>query len=168
MPRSIVFLVFLVCIGIAGPSGAETAGRLDKFRASGRISIGFPDASPPFAFLDGDAKPVGYSVEICEHIARKLATALGLPELDVRFTPVMSATRIPLIDNGTIDLECGTASNLPERHRLVAFAPTTFVGADRAHRAQGGRGSTWTTSPRSAARRSRPRPAARRSAWSRG
>lgn len=120
-------LASLLLIGTTVPSRAEGPSRLDKIRSTGRIDLGFPDTSPPFAFLDGDAKPVGYSLEICEHVARKLKTALGLPKLDVRHTAVMSATRIPLINNGTIDLECGTASNLPERHRLVAFAPTTFV-----------------------------------------
>ncbi len=109
------------------PASAEGSGRLDRIRETGRITLGFPDASPPFAFLDGDAKPVGYTLEICEHVAQKLKAALGLKALDVRYTPVMSATRIPLIDNGTIDLECGTATNLPERHKLVSFAPTTFV-----------------------------------------
>ncbi|URD37062.1 amino acid ABC transporter substrate-binding protein [Methylobacterium tardum] len=115
----------LCCVGITAPVSAE--GRLDKIRSTGQISLGFPDASPPFGFLDQNAKPVGYSLEICEHVAEKLKTALGLTRIDIRHVPVMSATRIPLINNGTIDLECGTASNLPERHKLVSFAPTTFV-----------------------------------------
>lgn len=115
----------LCCVGITAPVSAE--GRLDKIRSTGQISLGFPDASPPFGFLDQNAKPVGYSLEICEHVAEKLKTAVGLTKIDIRRVPVMSATRIPLINNGTIDLECGTASNLPERHKLVSFAPTTFV-----------------------------------------
>ena len=115
----------LCCVGITAPVSAE--GRLDKIRSTGQISLGFPDASPPFGFLDQNAKPVGYSLEICEHVAEKLKTALGLTRIDIHHVPVMSATRIPLINNGTIDLECGTASNLPERHKLVSFAPTTFV-----------------------------------------
>jgi glutamate/aspartate transport system substrate-binding protein len=109
------------------PVQAEGGSRIDKIRETGRIDLGFPDASPPFAFLDGNAKPVGYTLEICEQVAQKLKAELGLKTLDVRYTPVMSATRIPLIGNGTIDLECGTATNLPERHKLVSFAPTTFV-----------------------------------------
>jgi glutamate/aspartate transport system substrate-binding protein len=124
--RTLPLLLATLCwAGLAAPSVAE--GRLDKIRATGQISLGFPDASPPFGFLDQNAKPVGYSLEICEHVAQKLKAALGLPRLEVRHVPVMSATRIPLINNGTIDLECGTASNLPERHKLVSFAPTTFV-----------------------------------------
>ncbi|MEL6060312.1 MULTISPECIES: transporter substrate-binding domain-containing protein [unclassified Methylobacterium] len=126
MSRTLSLIVAALCwAGLAAPSAAE--GRLDKIRANGQISLGFPDASPPFGFLDQNAKPVGYSLEICEHVAQKLKDVLGLPKLDIRHVPVMSATRIPLINNGTIDLECGTASNLPERHKLIAFAPTTFV-----------------------------------------
>ena len=110
-----------------GPAMADGPGRLETIRDGRRITLGFPDASPPFAFLDGEGKPVGYSVEICEHVASRLKAALGLPSLDVRHVPVTSATRIPLVNNGAIDLECGTASNLAERHSLVSFAPTTFV-----------------------------------------
>jgi glutamate/aspartate transport system substrate-binding protein len=126
MSRVLSLVIASLCwAGLAAPAAAE--GRLDKIRSTGQISIGFPDASPPFGFLDENAKPVGYSLEICEHVADKLKTVLGLAKIDIRRVPVMSATRIPLINNGTIDLECGTASNLPERHKLIAFAPTTFV-----------------------------------------
>lgn len=125
--RIALLLAASLMVGATTPSSAEGTGRLDKLRSLGQISLGFPDASPPFGFLDGDAKPMGYSVEICEHVAEKLKIGLGLPKLEIRHVPVMSATRIPLINNGTIDLECGTASNLAERHKLVAFAPTTFV-----------------------------------------
>ena len=128
MVKSMSFLVAAaLCVGAASPSLAGDAGRLEKIRDLNRITIGFPDASPPFAFLDADAKPVGYTVEICNGIAEKLKVALALPKLEVRHLPVTSATRIPLVNNGVIDLECGTASNLPERHSLVWFAPTTFV-----------------------------------------
>ena len=126
MTRTLPILVALF-IGVAGLATAAGTGRLDKIRDGHRITLGFPDASPPFAFLDGDAKPVGYTVEICEKVASKLKATLALPSLEVRHVPVTSATRIPLVNNGAIDLECGTASNLSERHALVSFAPTTFV-----------------------------------------
>ncbi len=106
---------------------ADDGGRLDRIKKTGTIQIGFPDASPPFAFLDNDGKPIGYSLEICEHVAQTIKTKLGLAAIQIRHVAVQSATRIPLINNGTIDLECGTATNLPERHKLVSFAPTTFV-----------------------------------------
>lgn len=119
--------LLLLCALWTGAASAQGEGRLDRIRQTGAINLGFPDASPPFAFLDGDGRPVGYSLEICEAVARKIQVALTLPRLDIRRVPVTSATRIPLIANGTIDLECGTATNLVERHKLVAFAPTTFV-----------------------------------------
>nr|WP_198529766.1 amino acid ABC transporter substrate-binding protein [Achromobacter sp. DH1f] len=106
---------------------AAAAGRLDKIRASGAITLGHPETSIPFAYLDANQKPVGYTVDICRAIAAALQQRLALPSLDIRYNPVTSATRIPLIANGTIDLECGNTSNLSERHKFVDFAPTTYV-----------------------------------------
>ena len=106
---------------------AEGPSRLDKIRDTGVITIGHPETSVPFAYLDGNQKPIGYTVEICQEIAQHIKTALKLPKLDVRYNPTTSATRIPLLANGTIDLECGNTTNNLERHKLVSFAPTTFV-----------------------------------------
>lgn len=106
---------------------AAAEGRLDKIRQTGTITFGHPESSVPFAYLDAAQKPVGYSVEICQGIARHLKAALSLPRLDIRYNPTTSATRIPLISNGTIDLECGNTTNNIERHKQVSFAPTTFV-----------------------------------------
>ncbi|KMO38269.1 ABC transporter [Methylobacterium tarhaniae] len=129
LARSVLAWACAVVVAAASATAAraEDGGRLDRIRKTGTIQIGFPDASPPFAFLDNDGKPIGYSLEICEHVAQRIKATLGLPALEIRHVPVQSATRVPLISNGTIDLECGTATNLPERHKLVSFAPTTFV-----------------------------------------
>lgn len=106
---------------------AEAQSRVDTIRQTGSITLGHPETSVPFAYLDGNQKPVGYTVEICEKIAGEIKAALGLPKLDIRYNPTTSATRIPLLANGTIDLECGNTTNNVERHKLVSFAPTTFV-----------------------------------------
>ena len=106
---------------------AQGASRLDKIRESGSITLGYPETSVPFAYLDGNQKPVGYTVEICEQVVQAIKTALKLPKLEIRYNPITSATRIQLLANGTIDLECGNTTNNVERHKLVAFAPTTFV-----------------------------------------
>jgi glutamate/aspartate transport system substrate-binding protein len=108
-------------------TAAHAAGRLDSIRESGVITLGFPQSSVPFGYLDDHQKPLGYSVEICEAVAQKIKAVLKLPKLDVRYNPVTSATRIPLIANGTIDLECGNTTNKIDRHKFVDFAPTTFV-----------------------------------------
>jgi glutamate/aspartate transport system substrate-binding protein len=112
---------------LARPALAQGTGRLDRIRETGAITLGHPETSVPFAFLDGNQKPVGYTVEICEHVAQEIKAALKLPKLDIRYNPTTSATRIPLLANGTIDLECGNTTNNVDRHKFVAFAPTTFV-----------------------------------------
>ncbi len=106
---------------------ADSASRLDRIKETGTISIGYPTTSLPFAYLDNAHQPVGYSVEICQHIAASLKSTLGLADLKIRYVPVTSATRLPLLSNGTIDLECGNTTNTVERHKLVSFAPTTYV-----------------------------------------
>lgn len=102
-------------------------GRMETLRASGEIHLGFAETSIPFSYLGPGQRPTGYTVDICRAIAERLQAKLGLRELDTRFIPVTASTRIPLISNGTIDMECGNATNTPERQKLVAFAPTTFV-----------------------------------------
>lgn len=102
-------------------------GRIDRIKETGAITLGYPESSVPFGYLDDQQKPIGYTVEICEAIAAKIKASLGLAALDVHYNPTASATRIPLLANGTIDLECGNTTNKADRHTLVSFAPTTFV-----------------------------------------
>lgn len=106
---------------------AQTTSRLDKIKSEQSIAIGSPTSSVPFAFMDGDQKMVGYSIEICQRVADHIKTALGIQKVDIRYVPVTSATRLQLLANGTIDLECGNTTNTAERHQFVDFAPTTFV-----------------------------------------
>lgn len=114
-------------LGSAATAQAEGPSRLDKIKETGVITLGHPETSVPFAYLDGNQKPIGYTVEICQEVAQYVKAALKLPKLEVRYNPTTSATRIPLLANGTIDLECGNTTNNLERHKLVSFAPTTFV-----------------------------------------
>ncbi|MCJ2136391.1 amino acid ABC transporter substrate-binding protein [Methylobacterium sp. J-026] len=112
-------------------SADELTGTLKKVKETGRISLGFRDASVPFSFLDADQKPIGYAMDICHVIVDAVKEKLGMPGLEVRLTGVTSATRIPLIANGTIDLECGSTTNTAERHNQVAFTNTDFLTATR-------------------------------------
>ena len=111
----------------AATAHAEGPSRLDKIRETGVITLGHPETSVPFAYLDGNQKPIGYTVEICQQVAQYVKEALKLPKLEVRYNPTTSATRIPLLANGTIDLECGNTTNKEDRHKFVSFAPTTFL-----------------------------------------
>jgi glutamate/aspartate transport system substrate-binding protein len=127
MRTSAVSLAAALAFSALLPAVAAAEGRLDKIKQAGAIVLGHPESSVPFAYLDDKQAPIGYSVEICQGIAAHVQKSLGLAKLDVRYNPTSSATRIPLLANGTIDLECGNTTNNIERHKLVAFAPTTFV-----------------------------------------
>lgn len=107
------------------------AQTLDKIKKEGVITIGHRDASIPFSYFDDKQQPVGYSMDICMKIADAVKAELKMPNLQVKLNPVTSATRIPLMANGTIDLECGSTTNNLDRQKQVAFAPTTFVTANR-------------------------------------
>lgn len=100
---------------------------LDKIRSSGTLTIGYRESSVPFSYLGADQKPVGLSIDLCEAVAEKIKAALNLPELQVDYTAVNASNRIPLIQNGTVDLECGSTTNTAERQKQVAFSVATFV-----------------------------------------
>jgi glutamate/aspartate transport system substrate-binding protein len=117
---------------MASAALAQTAtDTLKKIKESGTVVIGHRDASIPFSYLDDQQKPIGYSMDICLKVVDALKAELKLPNLKVQMNPVTSATRIPLMQNGTIDLECGSTTNNLERQKQVAFAVTTFVTANR-------------------------------------
>ncbi|PXX74053.1 transporter substrate-binding domain-containing protein, partial [Rivihabitans pingtungensis] len=90
---------------LAAPAMADT---LQKIKDTGTITIGHRESSIPFSYLDGNQKPVGYSMELCNKIVDAVKKELKMPALVTKLTPVTSQTRIPLMTNGTIDLECGS------------------------------------------------------------
>jgi len=109
----------------------DDGGTLAKIKKSGTITLGVRDGSVPFSYLDDKQQYQGYSIELCMKVVTALQKQLGLTELKVAMNPVTSANRIPLMANGTIDLECGSTTNNLERQQQVAFAPTMFVVANR-------------------------------------
>lgn len=108
-------------------SAAELTGTLKKISDSGIITVGHREASIPFSYLDDASKPVGYSMELCLRVVDAVKKTLGKPGLVTKLVPVTSQTRIPLMTNGTIDLECGSTTNSKERQKQVAFGVSTFV-----------------------------------------
>src|SRR3984957_2148222 len=116
----------------ACPSMAqELTGTLKNIKETGAITLGFRDSSIPFSYLDDNQKPVGYAMDLCYKIVDAVKSELKLDKLEVKLNPVTSATRIPLIANGTVDLECGSTTNNLEREKQVAFTITHFVTANR-------------------------------------
>jgi glutamate/aspartate transport system substrate-binding protein len=122
----------LVAASIAGTAGAqELTGTLKKIKESGSITIGHRDASVPFSYLDDKQQPIGYSMDLCGKIVDAVKAELKMPNLQVKLNPVTSATRIPLLANGTIDMECGSTTNNLDRQKQVSYVVTTFVTANR-------------------------------------
>ncbi|WP_151639287.1 transporter substrate-binding domain-containing protein [Noviherbaspirillum aerium] len=116
---------------IAGAAQAQESPTLKKIKDSGTITLGVRDSSIPFSYLDDKQSYQGYSIDLCMKAVTAIQKHLGLTQLNVKMNPVTSATRIPLMANGTIDLECGSTTNNVERQKQVAFAPTTFVSGNR-------------------------------------
>jgi glutamate/aspartate transport system substrate-binding protein len=116
----------------AGQANAEElAGTLKKIKETGAITIGYRDSSIPFSYLDDNQKPIGFAIDICAKIVDAVKRELKLDKLEVVFNPVTSSTRIPLLANDTIDLECGSTTNNADRLKQVAFTNTHFLTATR-------------------------------------
>src|SRR5438105_10248796 len=109
----------------------ELTGTLKKIKETGAITIGYRDSSIPFSYLDDSQKPIGFAIDICRHIVDAVKAELKLDKLNAEFNPVTSSTRIPLLANGTIDLECGSTTNNADRLKQVAFTNTHFLTATR-------------------------------------
>lgn len=116
---------------VAAAAQAQEGGTLKKIKDSGTITLGVRDSSIPFSYLDDKQSYQGYSIDLCMKAVAAIQKHLGLSSLNVKMNPVTSATRIPLMANGTIDLECGSTTNNIERQKQVAFTPTTFVSGSR-------------------------------------
>ena len=110
---------------------AQTPMTLDKVKASGSITVAYRDSSIPFSYLDDKAQPVGFGWEICGKIVDQVKKATGRADLKVQTQAVTSANRIPLLMNGTIDIECGSTTNNSERAKQVAFATNYFYTGTR-------------------------------------
>lgn len=107
-------------------TAAELTGTLKKIQETGSITLGYRESSVPFSYLGADGKPVGYAFEVCRKVAESAQKELGLAKLDVKYQAVTSANRIPLIQNGTVDIECGSTTNSLVRQREAAFSVSYF------------------------------------------
>lgn len=126
--RLVALLIAAVMAWSAWPAQAEElTGTLKKIKALGAITIGYRESSIPFSYLDNRAQPIGYAIDLCMKIVDAVKLQLDMPDLEVRTQPVTSSNRIPLLKNGTIDLECGSTTNSVVRQKQVAFGPTYFL-----------------------------------------
>ncbi len=118
----------VVAAAVSAPAIAqELTGTLKKIKDSGTITLGVRETSPPFSYLDDKQQTIGYSIDLCMAIVEEIKKELALPTLAVKMNPVTSQTRIPLMSNGTVDLECGSTTNNLTRQKQVSFSPINFV-----------------------------------------
>ena len=118
---------------VAAPAAtaSPTQGTLDKVKASGAITLAYRESSIPFSYLGADAKPTGFGWEICGKIVEQVKKATGRTDLKINTQAVTSQNRIPLLQNGTLDLECGSTTNNSDRAKQVTFAINYFYTGTR-------------------------------------
>ncbi|MCC9596764.1 MULTISPECIES: amino acid ABC transporter substrate-binding protein [unclassified Rubrivivax] len=129
MPQIVRPLAVLALAFAASAASAQST--LDKVKASGAIGVAYRESSIPFSYLDDKAQPVGFGFEICGRIVDEVKKVTGRPDLKVNLQSVTSANRIPLLVNGTIDIECGSTTNNSDRAKQVAFAINYFYTGTR-------------------------------------
>jgi glutamate/aspartate transport system substrate-binding protein len=106
---------------------AQAGDTLKKIKDSGSITQGVRESSGALAFTLGDGKYAGFHYDVCARVIADIQKQLAMPRIDVKYQPVTSQNRIPLVQNGTVDLECGSTTNNAARLKDVSFAPTTYV-----------------------------------------
>lgn len=118
----------LLAVAALAPAGAFAQGvpTLQKIKDTGSITIGNRDSSFGFSYTEGSSTPIGYSIEICNRIVDAVKAELKMPKIDVKYQTVTSQNRMLLVTNGTVDIECGSTTNLVERQKQVAFSPDIF------------------------------------------
>ncbi len=117
------------CVAITGCALAPPT--LAKIQTVNLMVVGYRETSMPFSYLDANDNVIGFSQDICNKVIDAVKRKMNLPDLRVRFVPVTSQNRIPLVQNGTVDLECGVTTNLTARQSQVAFSNTFFVATTR-------------------------------------
>lgn len=119
----------VLALGITGTAQADAGDSpvLKRIQENKVINMGHRETSIPFAYMDDNGKPIGYSIDICMKIVEEIRNTLGDQDIAVRFVPVTGQTRIALMANGTIDLECGSTTNNLTRQKQVSYLPTTFI-----------------------------------------
>jgi glutamate/aspartate transport system substrate-binding protein len=122
-----MFKQSLVVLAASMAVMAAQADTLKKIKDSGAVSMGVRESSGALSYTLGDGKFAGFHVEVCQRVLADVQKAQGMAKLDVKYVPVTSQNRIPLVQNGTVDIECGSTTNNATRQKDVSFAVTTYV-----------------------------------------
>lgn len=124
--KNVTLAAPILLLAATAVQAQDLTGTLKKISDNNEIVIGHRESSVPFSYLDAEQKPVGYSIDLCLKIVEAVSSELG-KEIAIRYVPVNPKTRIALMANGTIDLECGSTTNNLTRQQQVEYLPTTFI-----------------------------------------
>jgi glutamate/aspartate transport system substrate-binding protein len=130
MKRASLLIAALIAAPVtifAGAAQAQTSGTLDKIKRTSEVTMGVRESSGGLSYLISEGKYGGFHIEVCERVLRDIQRQLGVTQLTTKYQPVTSQNRIPLVQNGTVDIECGSTTNNAARQKDVSFAVTTYV-----------------------------------------
>jgi len=127
MKKSIFANAVAVAAALVAIGAAHAEDTLKKIKDTGSVTMGVRESSGALAYTLGDGKYTGFHYDVCQHVLADIQKQLGMAKLDIKYQPVTSQNRIPLVQNGTVDLECGSTTNNATRQKDVAFAPTLYV-----------------------------------------
>jgi len=131
MKKSIWVSTAVLAAALGATGAAHAQDTLKKIKDSGSITMGVRESSGALAFTLGDGKYTGFHYDVCQRVIADIQKQLGMAKIDVKYQPVTSQNRIPLVQNGTVDLECGSTTNNAARQKDVSFAMTTYVEEGR-------------------------------------
>jgi len=125
--RVLVVGLVLACLQITSVAADDFTGTLKRIDETGQLNLGFRESEPPMSFLDKSGKPVGYTIDLCEHIVAAAKQKLGRSDIKVNYLPVTAETRFESIESSSIDILCGATTKTLDRSERVDFTQLTFV-----------------------------------------
>ena len=125
--RTLVLVLALVCLPLSASVGSERTGTLKRIDDTGQMNLGFRESEPPMSFRDQDGNPVGYSIDLCDHIAAAVKQKLGRSDITVNYVPVTAENRFTSIESDSIDILCGATTKTLGRSERVGFTQLTFA-----------------------------------------
>ena len=128
---ALLFPALVASLAALSAGSAAAQSTLERIKERGSISVAYRESSIPFSYLGGDGQPVGFGWEICGKVVEQVKKTLGRADLKISTQAVTSQNRIPLLQNGTIDIECGSTTNNSERAKQVSFATNYFYTGTR-------------------------------------
>jgi ABC-type amino acid transport substrate-binding protein len=125
--RTLVLGLAFVCLQISASAASELTGTLKRIDDTGQMNLGFRESEPPMSFRDQSGNPVGYSIDLCDHIVAAVKQKLGRSDITVNYVPVTAENRFTSIESASIDILCGATTKTLGRSERVGFTQLTFV-----------------------------------------